>query len=122
MRADSNVDWIVSVDFKEAKSSWELSEKNLFMPKYSNLSFSDISALWINDEMGKSHSPKFMEESSATEIQWMKGENDVRKYQVETMMNIKEINFGSIMTNNGWYFMWRIKNREESKTTSNVQV
>lgn len=62
MRADSNVDWTVSVDVREAKSSWELSEKKLVMPKNSNASVSDITALWINNEMGKSHSAELMKD------------------------------------------------------------
>lgn len=62
MQADSNVDWTVSVDVREAKSSWELSEKKLVMPKNSNVSVSDITALWINNEMGKSHSAEFMKD------------------------------------------------------------
>lgn len=30
--------------------------------------------------------------------------------------------WGSIIINNHWYFMWRIRNREESKITSNIQA
>lgn len=48
--------------------------------KDSNSSVSDLTMLCINNEMGKSHSVEHRKVSSAMEIQWMKGEEDVRKH------------------------------------------
>lgn len=62
---------------REQKSSRQLDEeKKLAMPRKSNLHFSDRLALCISSEVGKRHGVEYMKESSAAEIQWMKGERD----------------------------------------------
>lgn len=62
---------------REPKLSWQLNEgKNLAMPRNSNLDFSDRPALCISSEVGKRHSVEYTKESSAAEIQWIKGERD----------------------------------------------
>lgn len=73
------------------------------MPQNSNLYFTDRTESSISTEMGEHHGFEYTEELSATEIQWMKGKKDIRRcWVVDTMMKIKEMDFGSIIIRNWW--------------------
>lgn len=59
----------------------------------------------------------------ATKIQWIKRRKNWKSLGGKSDDDYPGDEFlGSIMINNHWYLMWRIRNREESKIMSNIQA